>query len=208
MRKEVEVKQSWGQLRRWTCSGCEEDFVYLAWGSVKASAQGIPYVSLVLGEKGLSYEARQKAQGKLRKIEASKRAGRARCPACAHLPLWMRFPRFSLTWTFYGAVLAWMALALALGAFVSSSTDPFLKDVVSWIWLLGSPLLGGGLGYWLALRANPLDTKPLSWSQFEAFRDGARAEGAVLEDLYLQRSGITTRLEALSPRLAPGCKFE
>lgn len=208
MRKEVEVKQSWGQLRRWTCSGCKEDFVYLARGSVKASAQGIPYLSLVLGEKGLSYEARQKAQGMLRKVEASKRAGRARCPGCGHLAFWMRFPRFSLTWTLYGMVLGWMAIVLAMMPFVSESLDPFLESALGWIWLLGGPTLGGGLGYWLALRANPLDPKPLSWPQFEDFRGTAREQGAPLEEVYLRRSGIHERLEVLSPRLAEGCKFE
>lgn len=208
MRKEVEVKQSWGQLRRWTCSSCSEDFVYLARGSVKASAQGIPYVSLLVGEKGLSFEARQKAMGMLRKVEAKLRAGRARCPACNHLQFWMRFPRFSVTWAFSGMILGFFAMVLATGPFLSDDLDKFLQSLIIWSSFLLGPSLGGALGYWLALRANPLDAKALTWAQFEDFRATAREKEAALEEVYLRRSGIHKRLEVLSPRLAPGCKFE
>jgi hypothetical protein len=209
MRAGVEVSQTWGQLRRWTCSKCQGDFVYLARGSVKAEAKGVPYLSLVgVGGELIEEAAMERARGKLRQIEGSKRAGRAACPSCGHVAFWMRFPRYSITWALYGLVLGFAAVAIGFSALVPEGLDPRFKNLLAYASLLLGPLGGATLGHWLALRACPLDRKALAWSDFESFRAEARSRGVGLEDAWLERLGQHQGVEALSPRLAPGCKFE
>jgi len=198
------VTQAWAQLRRWTCSGCQSDFVYLARGSV----EGVPaLIRYRYSGPAIVEAAHERIRNKLRSIEASKHAGRAACPGCGQFALWMRFPRCSLLWTVYGVVLGLTAAAIVTG-FVHVNLERHLAKLLGYGALGLGPLLGGGLGYWLALRAAPIDTKALSWDDFEAFRAEARARGVGLEDAWLQRQGAAPGAEALSARLAPGCKFE
>ncbi len=201
----MRVTQAWAQLRRWTCSNCSEDFVYLARGSV----EGVPaLIRFRAGGPLVAEAAQERIRNQLRAIEGAQRAGRAACPSCAQLAFWMRFPRSSLLWTIYGVVLGLAAAALGTAACQSVGLERHLAKLIGYGLLALGPLLGGAAGYWSALEAAPIDRKALSWGDFEGFRAEARSRGVGLEDAWLDRQGVPGGAEALSARLAPGCKFE